>query len=513
VALPRGSYGTGLLRGLTVVHGYGADRVFRGCRYPRPLEHRICDGLRRPLPRHHRLRGLDVGDPHRADHAWPMLGQEYGRRAELIQEHPQRRQAHVHVRPCTASSACTAWLVRIADSVGWSGSLLPSPRVVLLRLGARSRLGSVDLSLYGAQLGSAGALSTEPSATSALFTSSYSSYARSADNPASYELTTPGSSVPTITVEAWFARQTDARLDLAGHAGFIGVSAENRPEGPHQWIFALRQLTHELLFRVRVQTGGYHEFYGQRTEWPIGQWMHIAFTYDGTTAQFYVNGERDGAPLTYTGVPAARVAGSVYRLSAGGWGFTASPGVPGRVEEVAVYPTVITQEKLRARYQDATGVAPSCTGAPNVNYVGNNILYRENVPTAADCADFCLATAGCVVWEWHTTEQADVPLRCWAKNAVATPTVGINTLAGGRPTAPCASTPSTPGELPSSSTASSSPSFSSTAGAEPQPAPGGDTPVDVLPDVYYAATGFFFTDAGCTNVSPTASSHTRIDVG
>jgi PKD repeat protein len=78
----------------------------------------------------------------------------------------------------------------------------------------------------------------------------------------------------------------------------------------------------------------------------LNTWTHLVVSFDGTTSRLYVNGSLVGSQ---TGAFAQNTARPL-RIAAG-----ASEGgplyfFPGRVDEVAVYPTVLTDTRIQAHY-------------------------------------------------------------------------------------------------------------------------------------------------------------------
>jgi len=101
---------------------------------------------------------------------------------------------------------------------------------------------------------------------------------------------------------------------------------------------------------------------GQQVGWQViggppvvnDEWAHLVGTYDGATQRFYVNGIEVGTPLVGQGFGPNN--GDVLRIGAGA---TEGPGnffFHGDVDEVAVYGTALSPERIAAHY--TAGINP-----------------------------------------------------------------------------------------------------------------------------------------------------------
>jgi hypothetical protein len=115
------------------------------------------------------------------------------------------------------------------------------------------------------------------------------------------------------------------------------------------------------------------------------QWYHLAVTWDGTNAIFYVNGVRQGTPqaIVYKAVdPIAGYAGSIGSGPQTGHGAFA-----GGVDEVAFYTNALTAAQIAAHYQLGTNsfrVAPTpptfvAAPASTTNYSGTTVTFSAVV--------------------------------------------------------------------------------------------------------------------------------------
>ncbi len=83
----------------------------------------------------------------------------------------------------------------------------------------------------------------------------------------------------------------------------------------------------------------------------LDRWTHVVGTYDGTTARLYVDGTLvASAPSTHTPNPSRPL-----RAAAGANERAADYLLPGRVDEVAVYPTALNATRVRAHFDAAYG--------------------------------------------------------------------------------------------------------------------------------------------------------------
>lgn len=83
----------------------------------------------------------------------------------------------------------------------------------------------------------------------------------------------------------------------------------------------------------------------------LNQWTHLVATYDGTTARLYVNGvQAASGAMNY----AANTAQPV-RLAAGATETMPRYFFPGRLDEVAIYPTALSATRVPAHYNVGSG--------------------------------------------------------------------------------------------------------------------------------------------------------------
>ncbi len=86
-----------------------------------------------------------------------------------------------------------------------------------------------------------------------------------------------------------------------------------------------------------------------------GSWYHLVGTYNGATKLFYVNGELVGAATSTTSPNTARP----LRIGAGATEGAGNYFFNGLVDEVAVYPTVLTPSRVYNHFKTGSGVEPN----------------------------------------------------------------------------------------------------------------------------------------------------------
>jgi hypothetical protein len=123
--------------------------------------------------------------------------------------------------------------------------------------------------------------------------------------------------------------------------------------------------------------------FGQATTVPItlGQWYHLVATFDGTNAIFYINGVARGtySASGYLANPSAEMhIGSGPNVGFGPF--------DGGVDEVAVYPGVLTAAQVLAHYQSGTNsfrelpTPPTISRQPasTTNFSGTTVTFTVN---------------------------------------------------------------------------------------------------------------------------------------
>lgn len=129
-------------------------------------------------------------------------------------------------------------------------------------------------------------------------------------------------------------------------------------------------------------TGGVGGSWGVQTGPAVndGVWTHLVGTIGNGEKAFYVNGVLVACGTVANYVPnLARV----LRIGAGATEGTGNFFFPGDIDEVAVYPTVLSGDRVFAHYKEATGMDPASVGAVIVTqpqavnaFVGDTVTLR-----------------------------------------------------------------------------------------------------------------------------------------
>ena len=90
-----------------------------------------------------------------------------------------------------------------------------------------------------------------------------------------------------------------------------------------------------------------------RAQWPLGVWMHWVLTWDDTArvGRFYLNGVDQGGGTWESGT--AQSFGTPYNFEVGAVAAGIAPW-PGFMDEIAVYPSILSAARVAAHYQAGT---------------------------------------------------------------------------------------------------------------------------------------------------------------
>ena len=121
----------------------------------------------------------------------------------------------------------------------------------------------------------------------------------------------------------------------------------------------------------------------------VGEKAHVAFTFDGTTVVIYKNGNQiASAPLSGT------LSGGLEPIRLGRTGYSGSGYFDGIIDEVAVYPTVLTATRIGEHYNAYTGASTDITTKTITglqSYTGNaSAYYHWDVMGIADSYDYSI---------------------------------------------------------------------------------------------------------------------------
>ena len=151
-----------------------------------------------------------------------------------------------------------------------------------------------------------------------------------------------------FTLEAWVLKQS-TKVDV----GIVGAWAAGQNGGPMIWVDHANG-------RYRLTLGSSFANYLDSGRTPtVGQWQHVAATYDGTTARFYVGGV-ETASASFAGN-----VGDATTWRIGAYGLPATGFLDGHLDNVRIYDRALSAAEVEidaaSRIQpDST--APSVTG-------------------------------------------------------------------------------------------------------------------------------------------------------
>jgi chitodextrinase len=152
-----------------------------------------------------------------------------------------------------------------------------------------------------------------------------------------------------FTLEAWVQKTSATRNDAAVVGTWNG-------SGPMLWVDHLA--THYFL-----TLGGSYSGYLDSGASPVaGQWQHIAATYDGSTARYYI----DGSLVASRAVSGSVGNSDIWRIGAYGgspWGF-----FDGLIDDVRIYDQARSGSQVQADMNDPVAgpdaIPPTAPGAP-----------------------------------------------------------------------------------------------------------------------------------------------------
>jgi hypothetical protein len=156
-----------------------------------------------------------------------------------------------------------------------------------------------------------------------------------------------GSSSSVITVPYEPYGSYAAMKKLTAEAWVRTSTKDNYERGilSRQESFDLSILNGKLKATLLVFNGtnNYRFYVNGATELHDGQWHHVAVTYDGSTAQLYLDGKKDGSATTYAGklLPAI---GAPVRIGTGSSGFI------GQIDEAALYDHMVSASNVQGHW-------------------------------------------------------------------------------------------------------------------------------------------------------------------
>jgi hypothetical protein len=212
-----------------------------------------------------------------------------------------------------------------------------------------------------------------------------------------------------FTYEAWVKKQSSR-----GDAAIVGTWIGTQGGGPMLWVDHLTghyRLTFGTTFANYLDSG---------VAPAVGQWQHVAATWDGSVARIYVDGVQT-ASETYTGNP-----GDATTWRIGAYGSPAGGFFDGSIDNVRIYDHALTASEIQTDM--ATRVAPESTpptvtaktpasGATGVN-VGSSVTV-----TFSEAMKASTITASSILLKTssNTTVPATVTYDANAKVATLAP--------------------------------------------------------------------------------------------
>jgi len=155
---------------------------------------------------------------------------------------------------------------------------------------------------------------------------------------------------------------------------------------------------------------------------PLDAWSHVVGVWDGTTAKLYVNGVDTAAGNTGAGGYLASTA-AIFSVGAYDTGLSASSGF---VDEVAFYPSALTDTQIQAHFNAATNVVP---GAYSALVRGDGArLYLDQNPPAVSIAK--TGATPIVTFTGMLSESSDLTAPVWTPAWTELPDASPYTMPG-----------------------------------------------------------------------------------
>ena len=148
-----------------------------------------------------------------------------------------------------------------------------------------------------------------------------------------------------ITVESW--------VTIDKHTKYNNIISYLQDNGKFEkgWLLG----GHEKRFQFAIGTDRLTYLRG-KTEPELGQWYHVAGTYDGKEMRVYVNGELETASTQRNGP--IQYADSWFRIA----GYKDDNEIypfNGRINEIAIYDRALTRKEIRTRFQQTKSIFPA----------------------------------------------------------------------------------------------------------------------------------------------------------
>ena len=151
-----------------------------------------------------------------------------------------------------------------------------------------------------------------------------------------------------FTLEAWVQKQSATKNDVAI------VGTWNGNGGPMIWVDHIATRYHLTM------NNGIANYLDSGRNPIAGQWQHLAATYDGTTARFYIDGTEVASRPVSGGI------GSSNNWRIGAYGSTAGGFFDGLIDNIRIYNRGLTPGEITTNMNQpvTTGGPPSSDGTP-----------------------------------------------------------------------------------------------------------------------------------------------------
>ena len=198
----------------------------------------------------------------------------------------------------------------------------------------------------------------------------------------------------TMSIAGWVS--IDAGVNYANPTWYSIVKNWDGVAANQQVHFGLYSTAGENSCYVETPTGTQIGPASETTAMPQNQWVHVAFTADGTNLHIYRNGVLSGTPLAYggrlntnlaTNAGLANTMGIGVKLTSAGLPYyTSSPGFwTGSMDDLAIWARALTPAEVNSIYlagevgQPLTNASAyffltACTAAQNV-YAGQSAVF------------------------------------------------------------------------------------------------------------------------------------------
>ena len=207
-----------------------------------------------------------------------------------------------------------------------------------------------------------------------------------------------------FTLAAWFKMTSDP----GDNESLLGAGLDGQPA--HAFLFILNSFggsSTRKAFGLNAATDSNAELTTPAVEIPnpIGQWHHLAVTWDGTTAKAYLDGVLASSRAPVSGTVTIPISES-FLINAHHWASGTSARLAGVVDEVVVAQRALSEAEIAALAtdSDADGIADLWTG---VNALKADFLWAPATPAAQQAVQFTDRSTGSPTsWLWEFGDGA-----------------------------------------------------------------------------------------------------------